>query len=104
MRLKGKTKRQGMAREYPPRYIVLTKRIEDGNEEVFNLEDNEGKTVFKTKEEAKRLLKHDTEKLLKHYLNAPDITCIYTADEEAVEITIPLGRGELFVRAKVVGI
>jgi hypothetical protein len=104
MRLKGKTKRQGMAREYPTRYIVLTKRIEDGSEEVFTLEDNEGKTVFKTKDEAKRLLKHETEKLIKYYLNAPDITCIYTADEESVEITIPLGRGELFVRSMVVGI
>ncbi len=102
MKLKGKTKKQAQA--YPVRYVILTKRIDNGDEEVFNLEDGDGKTVFKTKEEAKRLLKHDTEKLIELYDNAKDIQCHYTLDEESVEVTIPIGKGEIFVRAEIVGI
>jgi predicted peroxiredoxin len=104
MKLKGKTKKQAKTQAYPVRYVILTKRIDNGDEEVFNLEDGDGKTVFKTKEEAKRLLKHDTKTLIELYDNAKDIQCHYTLDEESVEVTIPIGKGEIFVRAKIVGI
>ena len=102
MEPKGKIKKKAQA--YPVRYVILTKRIDNGDEEVFNLEDGDGKTVFKTKEEAKRLLKHDTKKLIELYDNAKDIQCHYTLDDEEVEVTIPIGKREIFVRAKIVGI
>lgn len=102
MGLKGKTKRQAQA--YPVRYVIPVKRIDKWHEEVFNLEDSSRNKIFETKEKAKRLLKYRVEKLIEFYGNSKDIQCHYTLDEEEVEVTIPTKKGEIFIRAKIVGI
>ena len=107
---KGKTKAKARKRDYAAKYAVLTRLIDNGDEDVFLESSDMALTtdvpaVFDNFKDAKEFMEREAQRLIDDWDDSPDIVAERTATGDSIEVTIPTSNGgELFCRAKVVAI